>query len=88
MTLREAAVLRPGDWVVYDGGEHQVVALAGTSVRLRSGDGGEQVVVPVGHEGDGAAALACSAVQNNGAGHRDGHPGGGYHRVDGVEFLG
>src|SRR6476661_7110724 len=47
MTLREAAVLRPGDWVVYDGGEHQVVALAGTSVRLRSGDGGEQVVLGV-----------------------------------------
>jgi putative transposase len=44
MTLREAAVLRAGDWVAYDGGEHQVVALAGTSVRLRSGDGGEQVV--------------------------------------------
>ena len=47
MTLREAVVLRPGDWVVYDGGEHQVVALAGTSVRLRSGDGGEQVVLGV-----------------------------------------
>lgn len=47
MTLREAAVLRPGDWVAYDGGEHQVIALAGTSVRLRSGDGGEQVVLGV-----------------------------------------
>ncbi|MDQ2739581.1 MAG: integrase, partial [Actinomycetota bacterium] len=39
------AVLRPGDWVVFDDGEHQVVALAGTSVRLRSGEGIEQVVL-------------------------------------------
>jgi hypothetical protein len=30
------AVLRPGDWVSFDGGDHQVVAVAGTSVRLRS----------------------------------------------------
>ena len=30
------AVLRPGDWVSFDGGEHQVLALAGTSVRLRA----------------------------------------------------
>ena len=37
MTLTRAAVLRPGDWVRFDGGDHQVVALAGTSVRLRSG---------------------------------------------------
>jgi hypothetical protein len=44
MRLRETAVLRPGDWVAYDGGEHQVIGLAGTSVRLRSGDGAEQVV--------------------------------------------
>jgi hypothetical protein len=43
--LSQAAVLRPGDWVAYDGGEHQVVALAGTSVRLRSGDGAEQVML-------------------------------------------
>ena len=47
MKLSQAAVLRPGDWVAYDGGEHQVVALAGTSVRLRSGDGAEQVVLGV-----------------------------------------
>ena len=30
------AVLRPGDWVSFDGGEHQVLALVGTSVRLRA----------------------------------------------------
>ena len=34
MTLSTVAVLRPGDWVLYDGSEHQVLALAGTSVRL------------------------------------------------------
>jgi transposase InsO family protein len=39
------AVLRPGDWVSFDGGEHQVLALTGTSVRLRAQDGGEQVVL-------------------------------------------
>jgi putative transposase len=39
------AVLRPGDQVLFDGSEHQVVALAGTSVRLRSRDGAEQVVL-------------------------------------------
>jgi putative transposase len=39
------AVLRPGDWVSFDGGEHQVLALAGTSVRLRAQDGAEQVVL-------------------------------------------
>ena len=39
------AVLRPGDQVLFDGGEHLVVALAGTSVRLRSPDGGEQIVL-------------------------------------------
>jgi hypothetical protein len=38
-------VLRPGDWVCFDGGEHQVVALAGTSVRLRSSSGPESVVL-------------------------------------------
>ena len=38
-------MLRPGDWVSFDGGEHQVLALAGTSVRLRAQDGGEQVVL-------------------------------------------
>ena len=31
MTLIRAAVLRPGDLVRYDGGDHQVIALAGTS---------------------------------------------------------
>lgn len=45
MTLARAAVLRPGDWVQYDGGEHQVIALAGTTVRLRSADGAEQAVL-------------------------------------------
>ncbi|MEV0826354.1 Mu transposase C-terminal domain-containing protein [Nonomuraea rubra] len=39
------AVLRPGDWVHFDGGEHQVVALAGTSVRLRSSESAESVVL-------------------------------------------
>ncbi|WP_338059536.1 Mu transposase C-terminal domain-containing protein [Streptomyces deccanensis] len=38
-------VLRPGDWVTYDDGDHQVVALAGTSVRLRSATGAESVVL-------------------------------------------
>jgi len=38
-------VLRPGDWLHYGGGEHQVVALAGTSVRLRSAAGAESVVL-------------------------------------------
>ena len=45
MTLARAAVLRPGDWVQYDGGEHHVIALAGTTVRLRSADGAEQAVL-------------------------------------------
>ncbi|MET9661408.1 hypothetical protein [Streptomyces sp. NPDC006510] len=36
--------LRPGDWVTYDDGYHQVVALAGTSVRLRPATGAESVV--------------------------------------------
>ncbi len=40
-----AQVLTPGDWVNYDGGEHQVVALAGTSVRLRAATGGESIVL-------------------------------------------
>jgi hypothetical protein len=44
MTL-STAVLRPGDWVHYDGSEHQVLALAGTSVRLRTVDGAESVVL-------------------------------------------
>jgi hypothetical protein len=41
----QVAVLRPGDWVRYDGGEHQVLPLAGTSVRLRSAAGAESVVL-------------------------------------------
>jgi transposase InsO family protein len=40
-----AGVLRPGDWVSYDGADHLVVALAGTSVRLRAEHGGESVVL-------------------------------------------
>ena len=39
------AVLRPGDWVSFDGDEHQVLAVAGTSVRLRAQTGTEQVVL-------------------------------------------
>ncbi|MGO4456594.1 Mu transposase C-terminal domain-containing protein [Streptomyces sp. M-16] len=39
------AVLRTGDWVTFDDGDHQVVALAGTSVRLRSQSGTETVVL-------------------------------------------
>jgi transposase InsO family protein len=38
-------VLRPGDWVSFDSGEHQVLGFAGTSVRLRAQDGSEQVVL-------------------------------------------
>lgn len=38
-------VLRVGEWVRFDGDEHQVVALAGTSVRLRSRGGTVQVVL-------------------------------------------
>jgi hypothetical protein len=39
------AVLRPGDWVSFEGGDHQVLAFAGTSVRLRAQGGSEQVVL-------------------------------------------
>lgn len=45
MTLAPPAVLRPGDRVAFDGTHHLVVALTGTSVRLRSDDGGEAVVL-------------------------------------------
>ena len=45
MTARIAAVLRPGDRVRYDGADHVAVALAGTSVRLRSDDRAELVVL-------------------------------------------
>ncbi|MEU2130496.1 Mu transposase C-terminal domain-containing protein [Streptomyces sp. NPDC018352] len=40
-----ASVLRPGDWITYDDDDHQVVGLAGTSVRLRSDSGAESVVL-------------------------------------------
>ncbi len=40
-----SAVLRPGDWVGFDGEDHQVVGLAGVSVRLRSATGAESVVL-------------------------------------------
>ena len=39
------AVLRPGDWVRFDGGEHEVLAVAGTSVRLRSAAGSHSLVL-------------------------------------------
>ncbi|MFF3693792.1 Mu transposase C-terminal domain-containing protein [Streptomyces sp. NPDC002221] len=42
---RNLPVLRPGDWVTYCTGDHQVVALAGTAVRLRSPEGTEIVVL-------------------------------------------
>jgi putative transposase len=45
VTPTRSAVLRPGDLVRYDGADHQVVALAGTSVRLRSDDGADSVVL-------------------------------------------
>jgi putative transposase len=44
VTASRTAVLRPGDLVRYDAADHQVVALAGTSVRLRC-DAGETVVL-------------------------------------------
>ncbi len=39
------AVLRVGDWVTFDDGHYQVVALAGTAVRLRSSGGVESMVL-------------------------------------------
>jgi hypothetical protein len=47
MTLSTVAVLRPGDWVLYDGRASIRCSLAGTSVRLRTVDGAD------------SAALAC-----------------------------
>ncbi|NEC06972.1 Mu transposase C-terminal domain-containing protein [Streptomyces sp. SID7909] len=41
----DAFVLRTGDWVSFNDTDHQVVALSGTSVRLRSSDGSEAVVL-------------------------------------------
>jgi len=35
MTVTRAAVLRPGDWVPFDGGEYQVLALTGRSPPAR-----------------------------------------------------
>jgi putative transposase len=40
-----AAVLQVGDWVHVDGEDHQVVALAGSTVRLRSASGSASVVL-------------------------------------------
>ncbi|MFD7814096.1 integrase [Streptomyces sp. NPDC059785] len=45
MTAEHRAVLRPGDWITYGDEDHQVVALAGTAVRLRSQSGTESVVL-------------------------------------------
>ncbi|MFE2754009.1 hypothetical protein ACFXGA_18625, partial [Actinosynnema sp. NPDC059335] len=45
MTGAARPVLRMGDRVVFDGEEHVVAGLAGTSVRLRSDSGGHQVVL-------------------------------------------
>ncbi|GAA1309225.1 Mu transposase C-terminal domain-containing protein [Saccharothrix xinjiangensis] len=45
MTGLARPVLRVGDTVAFDGGEHLVVGLAGTSVRLREESGAEQVVL-------------------------------------------
>ena len=45
MTESSVPVLRIGDWVHNGGGEHQVVAFAGTAVRLRSTSGDEAVVL-------------------------------------------
>jgi hypothetical protein len=42
---RPRAVLELGDWVAYDGEEFQVAALAGTSIRLRSANGADRVVL-------------------------------------------
>jgi len=61
VTVRTAAVLRPGDRVRYDGADHVVVALAGTSVRLRSEDGSELVVL-AGH------LMACPEFEVAGGG--------------------
>ncbi len=43
--MTRAATLRLGDWVQFDEAEHQVLALAGMSVRLRSTAGLDQVVL-------------------------------------------
>lgn len=38
-------MLGVGDRVTFDGGEHEIVGIAGTSVQLRGDDGAEQVVL-------------------------------------------
>ncbi|MBB5801218.1 hypothetical protein F4560_000986 [Saccharothrix ecbatanensis] len=43
--ISAGAVLRVGDRVAFDGDEHLVVGLAGSTVRLRADAGGEQVVL-------------------------------------------
>ncbi|GAA2951402.1 hypothetical protein [Streptomyces enissocaesilis] len=45
VTAGRGSVLRPGDWGHLHDGEHQVVALAGTAVRLRSAAGMDSVVL-------------------------------------------
>ena len=45
MATPRSAALRPGDWLSFDGEDHQVVGLAGVSVRLRSTSGAESVVL-------------------------------------------
>ena len=46
-------VLHVGDRVVFDGDEHQVVGLSGTSVRLRADSGVQQVVLAGQSDGGG-----------------------------------
>lgn len=45
MDRHSLPVLRVGDWVSYDDSDHQVVALTGTAVRLRSSHAVESVVL-------------------------------------------
>ena len=45
MTLLRTAVLRPGDWVHFDGGEYQAIALSGTSIRLHSEVAGDTFIL-------------------------------------------
>ena len=72
MTLMRAAVLRPGDWVRYDGADHQVIALAGTSVQLRSEHGAESDEVAAVITflcSDDASYLTGTTIDNNGGSH-------------------
>lgn len=43
--MRSSGVLHVGDWVHVDGDEHQIVALTGTTLRLRSDSGAASVVL-------------------------------------------